>query len=99
MFRMLLRSRRYAGQFFKARSWDFSTPQKVPNPYGAGYIVEVTKGITGTPLMWVNHSTVLSLTKSEGVTYRRRTVGAGVTYRRYWSCCARYSYYVPYSDE
>ena len=37
MFRMLLRSRRYAGQFFKRRSWDLSTPPKVPNPYGAGY--------------------------------------------------------------
>ena len=37
MFKMLLRSRRYAGRFFKRRSWDFSTPQKVPNPYGAGY--------------------------------------------------------------
>ena len=38
MFQMLLRSRRYAGRFVKRRSWDFSTPQKVPNPYGAGYI-------------------------------------------------------------
>ena len=38
MFRMLLQSRRYAGQFFKRRSWDLSTPPKVPNPYGAGYI-------------------------------------------------------------
>ena len=33
---MLLRSRRYAGQFVKRRSWDVGTPQKVPNPYGAG---------------------------------------------------------------
>ena len=39
MFRMLLRSRRYAGQFFKRRSWDLSTPPKVPNPYGAGYTI------------------------------------------------------------
>ena len=38
MYRMLLRSRRYAGRFFKRRSWDLYTPQKVPNPYGAGYI-------------------------------------------------------------
>ena len=37
MFEMLLRSRRYASRFFKRRSWDFGTPQKVPNPYGAGY--------------------------------------------------------------
>ena len=37
MFEMLVRSRRYAGRLFKRRSWDFGTPQKVPNPYGAGY--------------------------------------------------------------
>ena len=29
MFGMLLRSRRYAGRFFKRRSWDLYTPQKV----------------------------------------------------------------------
>ena len=42
MFKMLLRSRRYAGQFFKRRSWDLSTPPKVPNPYGAGYNLACT---------------------------------------------------------
>ena len=43
MFKMLLRSRRYAGQFFKRRSWDLSTPPKVPNPYGAGYSIKSFK--------------------------------------------------------
>ena len=37
MFEMLVRSRRYAGRLFERRSWDFGIPQKVPNPYGAGY--------------------------------------------------------------
>ena len=46
MFRMLLRSRRYAGQFFKRRSWDLSTPPKVPNPYGAGYIIMIADILT-----------------------------------------------------
>ena len=30
MYGMLLRSRRYAGRFFKRRYWDLYTPQKVP---------------------------------------------------------------------